>query len=69
MQLSKIQIVDTDDWQGLYVDGELMLEGHRLSVYDVLNVLGFVNVECPDVDMDLQRCASFPQKFSDLVFE
>lgn len=31
---------DDDDWEGLYVDGTLLREGHSLSVRDVLDALG-----------------------------
>ncbi len=31
------------DWEGLYVNGRLMTEGHSLSVHEVLGVLG---IEC-----------------------
>lgn len=29
-----------DDWEGLYIDGKLVTENHRLSPRDVLNALG-----------------------------
>jgi hypothetical protein len=33
-------VTNEDDWEGLYIDGELEVEAHRLSVEDVLAVLG-----------------------------
>lgn len=37
----KATIVSTEewDWHGLYVDGVLMLEGHRLDPFDVARCL------------------------------
>lgn len=33
----KIILVDSDDWQGLYVDGELSLETHSISLDDAIS--------------------------------
>jgi hypothetical protein len=38
-----VVIVDGDEWQGLYVDGVLKCEDHRLRVDEVLDALG-INV-------------------------
>lgn len=35
----KIEFLSTDDWQGIYIDGELKNEGHNLTAFDVLKVL------------------------------
>lgn len=35
----EIILVDMDDWVGLYADGELKLQGHSLSVRDVIEFL------------------------------
>lgn len=37
--MEKITIVDCDDWVGLYVGGELKLQGHSLSTRDVVEVI------------------------------
>ena len=34
-----IQFVHADDWEGLYIDGKLILEGHSLSAVDVLDAI------------------------------
>ncbi len=37
----KVTLVSNgDDWEGLYVDGELKTEGHRVTAYDLAEVLG-----------------------------
>lgn len=35
----KVVLFSAYDWQGLYIDGELIHEGHSLDVYDVLNAV------------------------------
>ena len=37
----KITLVSNgDDWEGLYVDGELVVEGHSITARDMANALG-----------------------------
>jgi len=36
----KIALVDGDDWQGLYVDGKLLQQGHVISSDDILKATG-----------------------------
>ncbi len=38
----KVTIVETSDWQALYVDGKLKLENHNLSLVEVLGILGII---------------------------
>jgi len=35
----KIVFLNTDDWSGIYVDGELKSEGHSMTAYDMLEIL------------------------------
>lgn len=37
--MSTVNLLRGDDWIGLYVDGELVLEGHSLSESTVIKVL------------------------------
>jgi hypothetical protein len=38
----KITIVtNEDDWEGLYIDGKIVVQNHKLSAEDVLDALGF----------------------------
>lgn len=36
----KVVFVNSDDWQGMYVDGRLEYENHTISSFDMMNVLG-----------------------------
>jgi hypothetical protein len=50
-----VTVVRGDDWSGLYIDGVLVEEGHRLGVEDVLEVvrhLGPFDVETVDADQE-----------------
>ncbi len=39
-KLPRIVLVRADDWKGLYLDGKLVEEGHRVDTIDVLHALG-----------------------------
>lgn len=61
-----ITFVSGDDWQGLYLDGELIEEGHRVDVADVLCHLGFA---CEQIYADNQWLAergSLPENRNDI---
>lgn len=47
----KATLVFGEDWQGLYLDGKLAAEGHRLNARDVLDALGIAH-ESFDADND-----------------
>lgn len=47
--MSNITVVRGDDWCGLYKDGKLMVEDHRLTYEDLAGVLGVtINTITPD---------------------
>lgn len=62
----KITFVDGDDWKGLYIDGKLFMEGHELTIYDVLDAIDvkYKYIE-PDLDW-LAHNGSLPEKLSDV---
>jgi hypothetical protein len=35
----KVHLLETDDWQGLYIDGKLITEGHKVGEGDPLYLL------------------------------
>lgn len=37
----ELVMIEGDDWEGLYKDGELIDQGHRLEVKNVLRGLGY----------------------------
>jgi len=68
----KIVLVDCEggDWEGLYIDGKLADEGHRLTVYGVLTALNieFDIEEASGDAMDKMGC-SFPADIKDFITE
>lgn len=57
-----------DDWEGLYVDGILYTEGHKLRVEDIFSALG---ITCEEVSVAgyLETYGSLPSKFHDLEID
>lgn len=45
----EITILSTDDWEGLYHNGELLDEGHSINFYSILRKLGY-HIEYISVD-------------------
>jgi len=61
----KIQIARVDNWEGLYLYGKLVMEGHSLRVEDVLAEIG-LNAEVFWVDEEVFDGSSFPENVEDL---
>ena len=65
-----IRLVDfDDDWQGLYINGELVDETHHFSAADLLHYLAEYGLDCARVerlDMDDADGEGLPLKFSDM---
>lgn len=63
---TSIQLVVGDDWEGLYVNGELKTQGHSMSVRDVVEALGFsLQVFEPDMEW-LDGEGALPKSFADV---
>ena len=45
MKQVELVLVLADDWQGIYLDGILELEGHTIMLDDVLNIVNINNVK------------------------
>lgn len=62
----KITFVDDDcsDWEGMYIDGKLVVEDHRLDLYQVLDLIG-VKYKYVQADAEwLGECGRLPDKLS-----
>lgn len=56
-----------DDWEGIYVDGKLKYQTHRITAQDVLEVLG---VDFTEAEVDNEWLASggcLPKHEAELV--
>ena len=58
------------DWEGLYINGELEMESHRITADDILclfaDALFHFKYRTREVKMDPYEFSSLPQKYSDL---
>lgn len=65
-----ITIACSDDWQGLYVDGELVYQGHEVSVRTLFHFLSIdLNVKFSEIDVDfswLEEEMTLPEKLEDV---
>ncbi len=74
----KVLILFSDDWEGLYIDGKLIEEGHSLGEGDTLFILkmaeefGFTSADVTmenvidEDEIELSNVGSFPQNVSEL---
>lgn len=76
--MSRVIFYDADDWQGLYIDGKLVSEGHNLCEGDIKFLLELSeeydfkssDVECKEVSGSqydhIQLVGNFPEFLKDL---
>ena len=72
----KVNYVVGEDWQGLYIANKLEVEGHTLSIMEVLDICSFKLDESKDdkfsvakyeVNQDwLENRGSFPDDFEEI---
>jgi hypothetical protein len=61
-------VTNYDDWEGLYLDGEMIEQGHKINWEDVLSYLNF-NLETKEADYDwLADEGALPEKIEDCKF-
>ncbi len=67
---TNVTLVKADDWQGLYFDGELWMEGRELQLEDVLRALWGRAIglnEIAEVDNDWMIHEQYlPKRLSDI---
>lgn len=69
MASKKVVFVSGDDWEGLYIDGKLVLENHSLEPRQVLDKLG-IKYERRDADAEwLADTGNLPQDLKDVEFD
>lgn len=71
----RVVYAQADDWQGLFINSELIMEDHKLKPSDVQaalkenGVLG-AEIEFKDVDLDwMYDVGSFPNNIAEVVWE
>ena len=70
--MSKFMIVgcEAGDWEGLYIDGKLVEEGHKIHRDTIFEHLGInADYSCAsDNAMDKMGC-SFPEKLDEVILD
>lgn len=57
-----------DDWEGIYVDGVLKLEDHRIRINDLFELFSdFITVEEIDAGEYLSEMGRFPSTVEELL--
>ena len=61
---------NTDDWEGMYINGELVTENHNIDGRDVIEILakrGLISGSVVEVDMDwLDEIGRLPTSLSEV---
>jgi hypothetical protein len=69
MNGKELVIAYGDDWEGLYIDGQLQEEGHSISLYHFCKAVG-IELTQKGVDTDwLENRGNLPSKISEVKFE
>lgn len=64
----EITIVSGDDWQGLYVDGKLVDEGHSIQLDTFARIMG-IDLNEKEADFDwLEKEGRMPDNLSEVKF-
>ena len=45
-----INILECDDWVGLYVDGKCEIQGHSIEYMDILDL---IKTHCPELNLEV----------------
>jgi hypothetical protein len=62
----KVTFVDGDDWEGLYIDDKLVIEGHVVRIDDMLRLLGIDGEKIYADDEWLQEQGTLPVNLSEV---
>ncbi len=66
----EVRICRVNDWEGLYIDNEIAIQGHHLDVGDVLHCLenagniNFISEWCNE--KQIEELGGFPHYYTDL---
>lgn len=61
-----VLVTNYDDWEGLYIDGELVLEGHEVRKEEMFEKLGINYTEVEAAEGWLESIGRLPKKLSDV---
>ena len=73
MMGKRVDFVDGDEWEGLYIDCKLALEDHNINAWDVIKLLAYEVIEPGGyhyADLDwVVREGRLPKNIEDVVIE
>jgi hypothetical protein len=49
------------DWEGLYADGKLVMEGHKIDITQLARYLGLDWYACEVPNVNTEECGLFPE--------
>lgn len=61
-----VLVTNYDDWEGLYIDGVLVLEGHKIRKDEMFTVLGINYTEVETAEGWLESRGTLPRNLSDV---
>ncbi|NOQ49755.1 MAG: hypothetical protein GQ553_03725 [Nitrosomonadaceae bacterium] len=61
-----VLVTNYNDWEGLYIDGKLVLEGHVIRKDEMLTILGINYTEVEAAEGWLESCGCLPKNLSDV---
>ncbi len=68
--MKKITIVSNgDDWEGVYLDGKLLAQGHSVDADDILVALGYKVVDVLTEEGWLEDQGYLPENLEDVKLE
>ncbi len=64
--MKNLLLLQSDDWDGLFIDGKLVTEGHSISLYKFCKILG-IKVDFKEVDDEyMYEMGSFPENLDEI---
>ena len=64
-----IFVSNGDDWEGIYINGRLVAQGHTIEISEVLMSLGYEVVDKLTEEGWLEDQGYLPENITDVVFE
>lgn len=74
--MTDIKYVTSEDWQGIYINGWLAIEGHEIQTYQAMHIVAKSckgkNVKIEEIHVDkhwLEDVGNLPNKLDDIPSE
>lgn len=65
--MNEVIFVFCDDWQAIYINGELKIEGHEITAWDALKLnLQWSTLKEVEVDQEWAEIDGFPERYNEI---